>query len=156
MYIVKDNLAFAPAAIVRQLLVDLGLGFNPVGGDQATLDWSCFYGQEPDRPDECITVFTTEGQDDGRSMMDGEIWHHYGIQIRLRARDERTGYAKLSGIRKTLSQGVYRRQVTVGPNVFQIQCGAKFSSVLPLGKDISTSKRQLFTLNLIAWIDQLN
>jgi hypothetical protein len=154
MLTITANLSQSPAAIIRQMLIDLGLGVNPAPDGQTAIPWSVFHSQEPDRPDECITVFTTEGTDDGRSMHDGDLWHHYGFQVRLRSRDDKVGYAKGSLIRNTLAKGVYMRTVSIGTSVYQIQCIAKIRSVLPIGKEASATKRALFTINAVFWCIQ--
>src|SRR5687768_852739 len=90
----------SPAEVVAQMLIDLGEGSDPAS-DGA---WPCGYSSEPaDLPDNRITVYDTTGADFGGSMIDGELWGTFGIQVRVRAATHGVGWTKLQGIQDVLA-----------------------------------------------------
>jgi hypothetical protein len=146
----------SPAEVVRQLLVDLNLGSTPpVPPASLVNDWPAYVGMEPSVPDNCLTVYDTTGRDFGRTMFDGVLITHYGIQLRVRALNHKTGWLKAHTARTTLSEGVYRKGVTVGSNNYLLWCLNRFGNVLAIGKDSPTTKRSIFTLNFMAVLRQL-
>lgn len=134
------NLADSPAEIIRQLLIDLNLA-------TVSATWPVYATGEPASPDNCITVYDTVGFSDGRSMIDGELWTHYGFQVRVRSKDHNTGWLKADSIRTTLAQSVYERTVAIDDEHYFVHCIARIGQVLPLGKERGVSERSLFTLN---------
>jgi hypothetical protein len=54
----SGSLDHFPADIIRQLLIDLGVGL-----DVTATDWPAFSQKEPDSPDNVITVFDTMGRE---------------------------------------------------------------------------------------------
>src|SRR5215831_15796670 len=97
-------LEHSPAEIFRQLLIDLQLGAEPDVSNGK--DWPVYTGQEPDAPDECITVYDTTWRVDGRAMHNGETFWHYGVQLRARSRTQYGGWTKTRTIQETLDQKV--------------------------------------------------
>jgi hypothetical protein len=78
----SGSLDHFPADIIRQLLIDLGVGL-----DITATDWPAFSQKEPDSPDNVITVFDTMGRDLGRTNPDSVRSERYGIQVRVRGGD---------------------------------------------------------------------
>jgi hypothetical protein len=149
----SNSLRHSPADIVRQVLIDVGLGTDP---DLVPLQaWPVYVGSEPTMPDDCITVYNTAGVVDGRSMPDGEILEHRGWQVRVRALDNPTGYQKMDDIRTYMSEVAVQVVTTIASIRYLVFCFAKFGDILDLGKDVPTSKRSLFTLNGLCPIRQL-
>lgn len=144
-------LSHSPADILASLLVALIKGTNP--DDNA--DWPIYISSEPNAPDNCITVYDTLGQDDGRSMIDGTLWQHYGFQVRIRATTHMVGHARASLIRDALSLEVIQREVTIGANTYVIQAASRIGQVLYLGKIVPASMRSLFTVNGLLTVRQL-
>jgi len=138
------------AEIVRQLLVDLVLGYEP----NTTTSWSAFAFKEPQQPDNCLSVFNTQGMSDGRAMIDGELMDHLGFQIRSRGVDVPTMRAKLAAVRTSLA-GVYQRTVVIDSSYYLIQCVSNIGQILYLGDESPNSKRQLGTLNATLAVDEL-
>ena len=60
----SGSLAHLPEDIVRYLLIDLSVGTLPSDVD----DWPIYATQEPDKPDNVITVYGTEGNKHGRCI----------------------------------------------------------------------------------------
>lgn len=141
-------LAHSPADIVRRLLVALDLGEDPTATSSPA--WSVYVGAEPDKPDNCITLFDTEGRISGNTQADGEIQEYHGIQIRVRATDYATGYAKARAIAVTLDAEVERDSVTISSDDYCVCSVTRTSDVIGLGMDKPASRRQLFTINALA------
>jgi hypothetical protein len=141
----------SPAVVTQYLLIQLGLG-SAISQKQP---WPIVANQEPPTPDDVITVRTTTGFDDGRIMVDGEDLHHYGIQIRVRSGDEQRGYEKANAIHEALAKSVTRATVNVNGNQYFIQCYSHIGQVLPLGKELQTT-RFLHTVNAVFPYDKTN
>ena len=139
------------ASIVRQLLIDLDVGVLPPDPDQG--DWPIYVSRTPESPDECITVFDTQGIMQGRHMATGEQVEHYGIMLQLRSNSYEVGNAKIDAIIQQLDQNVYGTEVTMLDDVgtdgtdYIIHSMNRKGSVNTLGKDPSDQSRYLFTVN---------
>src|SRR5215472_5350045 len=91
----------SPAEIVRAALIEVGVADDPspwmdlVNGNggvkPSNTMWPVFVWGEPSNPDNCITLYDTDGIDHGQSMVDLQLFAHYGIQVRIRSTDQRTG-----------------------------------------------------------------
>ncbi len=138
----------SPADVVRWLMVGLGLGIQPSTRSLGT-PWPINTSLEPAQPDDCITIKNTVGMDDGRTMADGIPHAHFGIQIRVRSTDERTGWIKADSIRATLATQVRMISVTLpSGSTYNVACIAHIGQVIPIGKETPNSKRNVFTLNV--------
>ncbi len=138
-------LQHSPADILGQLLIDNGQASDPTG----TGAWPLSIGLEADIPDNVLTVYDTVGQNDGREMVTGELLSHEGIQLRVRAADKRTGYAKANALRAFLSETVKRNTVNLDGVSYTVNCAVKIGQVLPIGDDVPNTRRKLFTLNFL-------
>lgn len=138
-----NQLLHSPADVVRWLLIGLGVGTDP----SLSSAWPINADKEAATPDNVITIYDTAGRDDGRSMIDGELFYHYGLQVRVRAVDHVTGWPKADQIRVTMAQQVYGNSVTIGTSTYRVHCIAKIGEVLRLGQEVGSSKRSLFTIN---------
>ena len=145
------TLTHSPADILRWLLVSLGAGSAP----SSSSDWPIFATQEPDRPDNCITVFDTAGVLDGRQMPTGVQMEHEGWQIRIRARTHNVGWQKAKEIADLLDQSVVRYVVVIGGHQYLVQCVSRTSGVLSLGEESPQTKRRVFTLNGIMAVREI-
>lgn len=138
------------AKIMRALLIFLG---------QATLpsddgDWPAFTGHEPNAPDSVITIYNTTGLKDGRSMIDGEVEMHPGVQIRVRAPDEDGASTKINAIAQALDTEVKYAVVTIDGSVYTIYSVSRTSDPFSLGQETPNSSRYIFTLNVVASLRQ--
>lgn len=136
------------AVVLQQLLINLGVLADPSTTPTTTAaDWSCFSTNEPDRPENCVTIYDTLGRDFGRTMPDGEALNHPGISIRVRSADHDSGQAKAHTIREALSKTIYQNTVHIGSNDYVVWDVNSISQVLPIGKNVPHSKRSIFTIN---------
>ena len=147
-----NTLNHSPADISRYALVALGLGTHPDDGE----DWPINATSERESPDNTITVYDTAGTSDGRTMTEGELQGHDGIQVRVRCTDERTGRRKMEAIQAALAETIRNTQVTVDDNLYLIHCFSRIDGIIPLGKERSPiSSRRVFTNNAMVVITQL-
>jgi len=138
---------YSPGDVVRYLLIQLGQGVYPSPTGRGDV-WPVYKDKEAAQPDNLIKVTDTAGQDDGRTMPDGEPVAHFGFQVMVRAVDNPTGWAKANEIRTALA-GVTRLVVAVDDQRYLVQAVVKIGQVLPLGEEVPVSKRNLFTLNAL-------
>ncbi len=138
----------SPAYVIRQLLVDLGLGSNPASGT----DWPVFSPKLPATPDNAIVVRGTLGTSDGRSQVNGESQMHHGFQIMVRASTDSEGEVKAQAILDALDKNVYREGVTVDGTNYCIHSVSLKGDVIPIGTETPTSKRVLFTINYTVYL----
>ena len=141
----SGSLAHSPAMILRQALVDLALGTAPADAG----NWPVYVSQEPDSPDSVITVYDTAGVKDGRDQVSGRVYEHYGAQVRVRDANHAEGYAKAQTVAVALDESLRLRVVTVSGSRYVVYGVTRTGTVLSLGKDVATSKRNLFTFNVL-------
>ncbi len=143
------TLTHSPAQIIRDLLVDLGLGVLPSDGGS----WPIFITSIPDSPDSIVTIIDTLGTSDGRIQPTGEAAEHPGIHIEVRASNYQTGWEKANAIRVALSETILRNSVTIEDNIgtgttaYTVYAVTRIGGIIPLGKELPTSKRELFAIN---------
>jgi hypothetical protein len=146
------NLTHDPADIIRHLIIALGSGTLPSENGS----WPVFSINEPDTPDNCITVYNTQGSNEGRIMFDGQFVDNPGIQVRVRGVSHAVSYAKAKTIEFKLDTEVYNDTIIIDSSTYLIQSIGRTGMLLPLGKDSPSSKRYVFTLNSIAQIRQIS
>ena len=150
------TLTHSPAQIIRDLLVDLGLGVLPSAGG----DWPIFVTSIPDSPDSIIAVIDTLGTRDGRHQPTGEAAEHPGIHIEIRDANYQDGWEKANAVRVALSETILRNTVSIEDNIgtgttgYLVYAVTKISGIIPLGKELPTSKRHLFTINAVVALRQ--
>jgi hypothetical protein len=136
-----NTLQHSPADIVRQVLVDANL----LGSLAA------YVGSEPDHPDDVVTLYSTAGKSDGRTMVDSEEQLRFGVQIRVRYTDSANGYAYASQLAESMDT-VRMRTVTLDSVRYLVPCLQRLGPVRDLGKALPSSKRNLYTFDLTSAI----
>lgn len=145
------NLSHDPADIIRYLLIDLGSGTLPTDNGA----WPVYTANEPDLPDNCITTFNTTGSVQGRLQMNGLFVEKPGVQVRVRGISHQIGFAKGKTIEFKLDTEVYRDVVNIGANQYLVHAVTRSANLIFAGKDATSSKRFIFTLNLLVNLSQL-
>jgi len=135
-------IAYSPADIVRNLIVDLGHGTLPA----ASGSWPIFVDVEPDTPDDVITVFDTAGILQGRTQIGGEIQERYGFQVRIRGALGTATYVKANAILIGLDE-CYQDTVTISSDTYLVHSTSRTSGLLSLGRDGGNSRRIVYTFN---------
>lgn len=144
--------------IFRWLLIDLNAGTDPDDNDDPTKRvWPIHAKSEPDKPDNCITTYTTSGQDDGQNIHDGSLWMHYGWQVAIRAKTYDIGYTKANEIRNLLAQSYWVNveimdDTGTGGTTYRVESITNVGQALPLGRESGTG-RYLFTINGMVTIE---
>lgn len=110
------TLNHSPADIIRELLIDLSMGTDPVPINT----WPVYEGTLPDTPDNAICVYNTEGRQFGKSQIDGEVFEHYGIQVLVRSMVETTGFVKAQAVKDAFNKSVKRTSVTIGSSIYLV------------------------------------
>lgn len=147
-----------PSEIVRQLLVDLGHGTDPVDGS----DWPCFNTGIPDSPDKLISVETTGGRVQGRSQSTGTTFENptFQVTVRTNANDLAAGYKKAKQIAVAFDEDVLRTEVQVtdpdsGTNTYKIQAVSRITDVVDAGYEKPATSRRLYTVNAVMSVRQI-
>lgn len=145
----NDLLYHTAQRIVVELLIDLGLSqaYNTTGAS-----WPTYYNNEPDEPDQCITVYSTQGTSDGRLMSDGEVQEHYGILMQFRSTDADTNELKARAVATGLDSFTPRTIVTISPHTYQVINMSRSGNINYLGRDRENKNRFLHTINYLATI----
>ncbi len=165
------TLQHAPADVVRWLAIQMGLGTSPNDLDPTTHMpnglWPVYWNNEPDptvaQPDELIVVYDTTGQDDGRTMPDGEAVAHHGFQVRVRGAKAATVRRKLDAIRDAFSRSVYNDVVIVPATnadsttaTYRVACIVRIKTIPDITKNAPKTKRSIGTLNALVSLRQLS
>ena len=145
-----QELDVEPCKIVRQLLIDLGLGLEVADPPDA---WTVYATGEPSDPDRCITVFDADGVASGRYMFDGRLVGSYGVNVRVRSAVPEDGRSKMSAIRNALA-AAYKVDVAWQGGAYLVHDFHRIGQVHAIGKDTPGTKRNAFTLNALASIDK--
>jgi len=146
----SGTLTHSPSAIIQQLLIDLGYATSPADSDS----WPAYISNEPDSPDNVISVFDNQGTSDGRLQTSGEQQEHHGFQVRIRSQTHPTGYTKARAIAVALDEEVGYTGVTVDSTGYTIYAISRKSEVLAIGKQHPESDLDVFTVNATAAIRQ--
>lgn len=140
------TLTHSPADVLRYLLITHGLGSLPTGVSNA--DWSVFVDNEPDRPDNCLTIYNTVSKLNGRTHTDGEVQEIHGIQVRIRSQVSNEGYTRARQIAVELDTNVYLDNVTIDTVRYCVKSFSRSSDIYAFGKDSPTpTKRSIHTFN---------
>jgi len=145
-------LAHSPASILRQALINLGLGTLPTS--QST--WPIYYSHEANSPDDVITLYDTAGRVQGRVHKTGEMQLKHGVQVKVRSAKHKTGYTKAIAISNALDLSIANTIANLSSSQYIVYATTRHTDVIPLGKQADDTKRSLFTINLVMSLKQLS
>lgn len=139
--------------IISEFLISQGV-FNDPSATQP--EWSLYYSFMPDAADgrdDIGTIYDTEGVKDGRLMRGPgyENIMHPGIQIGVRARDPRVGYAKMAEV-EALMAAIARIGITIEGTEYTIQNVSQVSPQLHIGQEDGTQRRHIIVTNFLCTI----
>jgi len=147
---VSEVISVSPASILKEFVSD-ELDELLDSGETA---WSIYIGAQPPTPSNCITIYDTQGILDGRLIDDGEVITHFGIQIRVRSKEYEDGWEKITDICSILNAG--KNETITKDSVDYLLNGANQTTpVTPLGVEIESKRRFLFTVNYILTLKNL-
>lgn len=145
-------LSHSPSDVLRYLMIDLGLGTLPTDGGA----WPVYADDEPDQPDNCITVYWTTDRKDADSMVDGEALKHRGASVRVRSTTSPVGSAKAETIVATLlARSSAYHTVTIEATQYVVSAVSLASGPIHIGKETPNSSREIYTINFLLPIRQL-
>ena len=136
----------SPAEIIQALLI--ANGYGALGGSGGTWPiWASYFPSDADG-DLGVCITDTVGTDNGRLMQTAERTLHWGIQVRVRADDHRTGWSKIKDIAEFLD-AVQNTPVNVpatgkGYTVVEV---TRRGQVVPVGPEPGRPQRRYFTVN---------
>lgn len=144
------RLRHSPARVVAAALVGAGVVTPRAGG----LPWPVHVWRRPDAPDDCVTVYDTQGREGGHSQPDGEDNGLPGVAIIVRSRDPEAGYDKADEIKHTLDQVILRQTVVLGESTYCLGSVATTSNVISAGEE-QVTRRALFSVNGVVNLEQV-
>lgn len=141
----------APGDIVRRLLISKGFGVAP-----PLTNWPIYHSNEPDTPDNTITVYDSPTSElDRRYHPTNHQEVRHGIQIRVRSATHDPGYIKANQIAIGCDTQMDQEILTIGSNQYCINSIVRRSDVISLGKETPQSKRNLFVINAVVSLKQI-
>lgn len=144
------ELPHSAADIVRQLFVDIGYLSDP---DARPLgEWPAYARKEPTKPDDCVTVYNTEGVNVGRIQIDGEEEGWWGIQVRVRGRDSRVAWRKASRLWYAMTSEIYDRTVRLETTRYVVGAFLQVNKPLDVGEAAPDSACWIVTVNSLVSI----
>ena len=147
------SIQHSPADILRWLLVNAGQLADPtvVSGTPPlpTGNWPGYVAVEPNLPDNCVTLFDTDGTPDGRAMPTGLVYYHYGCQLRVRSTTQNAGYVEAKALQQYISESILMNTVVIAGNSYLVHCCSGIGEPVRIGQDRPNSGRFLHTLNLM-------
>ncbi len=155
------QLADSPAAIVAQMLIDLGYAQDPLGTGTAD-EWPISVDSELDSPDDVICLTNTEPVRNGRFQGTGEMNELFCFQTKVRASDGQLAWGKANDLAVTYDQRIYMVTTVLQPNsstaggTYRVGRVTRKSGPMALGREGSATKRHLYTINAIVDIIQLS
>ena len=147
-----QKLQISPATIMTLYVIQV-LGKMTDPSDR--VDWPLYATHLPDNKNvktNCGAIFDTPGTQERRSMT-GEWPEHPGIQLRIRAENSETGYAKIEDVASALDE-IFNGTITIGALEFEIQNVSRSSVIVSLGVE-SEKRRVNFTVNFLLTIREL-
>ena len=148
--------ANSPAVVLREYLIDQGV----FTAEADAGSWPLYVGHMPDAvgvPDNCAAIYDTAGIKDGRLMLAGLGILHPGLQIKVRARTYAAGWAKADAVRVAMDAIKRAEQEVDATDSFyryRLDNLSQTGTVLPLGTEKGTKRRQLFSINYLATLEE--
>lgn len=146
-------LAHPPQNVLAWALINAGLGTDPApwAGTTAGDDWPVFYGVEPDRPDNAVTVYEGTPQLDGRTGPDGAVVQHYGFTVRVRGGPSKAAVRlKAETIFRYLNETLYDLKLTLDGQEYSVP-SAYARRIISLGlQQFGSNQLWLYNVDVIA------
>ena len=145
------KLAVSPASILAYYIINtLAKMTDPSDGSAFPL----WISHMQDKPSNAGAIYDTSGILEQRQMS-GLVPIHQGIQIRIRTVRYETGYAKIEDIASALDE-VFDETVEISPEEYVIQNISKTTPIIPLGIEVGTKRRFLFTINFLLTLRKIS
>lgn len=146
-----SNLLYhSPADIIATLMIQRGLGVTPNVNSSVNsgTSWPIKVNRLPDKPDNCIVVTDTTGQDQGRLQPTSKRVVKYGIQIRIRSGTFPLGFVKAEAIAYDLDSVLDNTVLDLDTRNYLIHSLQRTGPVIRMGIE-QNATRELFSLNYL-------
>jgi hypothetical protein len=140
----------SPAEIIQQALVASGLAVQPPSTGLTGL-WPAWVSVMPDTPDNVLVVYDTAGKDVGRTTPDQKRSEYHGVSVHVRSLAHGVGWQKARAVCDFFDT-LYSLPVAFMDASYVIQNAIRTTGSLSLGFDAPQSKRRLFTVNALVWL----
>ncbi|KKK87216.1 hypothetical protein LCGC14_2755460 [marine sediment metagenome] len=143
----------SPSLIFSEYLIDEGIFTD----SSLNVNWPMYISTMPDADtveSDVGTIYDTEGLKDGRIMVDGENIFHKGNQIRIRSKNYADGWAKAEEV-IALFEAVADVSIVINSITYEIKNVTQTTSIIPLGVEEGTKRRDLFTINFLSTIKEV-
>jgi len=146
----EDKLLISPASILAAYIRSEETMSDPDDDD----DWPLYISYLPDEvKTNAGAIYNTQGVKDGR-LMEGSVIQYHGIQIKIRSDAHDTGWAKIEDISNDLDL-INREEIKVDSEDYLIHNVNRIGSIISLGTEPGTKKRQLFTINFLVTLSRV-
>ena len=142
----------SPAEILREYFRSQGHASLP--SEEGA--WPCYttsMADGDDVEDDCVGVFDMVPEKDGR-LMTGLVVLHYGVTIRVRSRDYRTGWAKINQLAGLLDSMTDAPVSMSSSEAFVIENATRREGVNALGMESGTKRRYLFDTRYVLTLQE--
>lgn len=143
----------SPAEILAKYLQDILTVDDPTRSNQ----WPIYISHMPDgddAPGDCVAIYDTTGFLDGRYMETGQVVEHPGVQIKVRATDYGTGWAKAKEIATDFRQ-IRKTEVVLEGITYKVHSITSRTPILVLGVEGGTNRRELFSINFTTTLEEI-
>ena len=138
------------AEIIRQLLIDLG------HAEESGTDWPVYVSFMPEDSHQCICVYDTAGNPDGRLMLGGTRIDHQGIQVQIRGLTYLDVWNKANDIALEFDTMGQVLIMTDGGNAYVIHNISRTGTILSLGvEEKEKQRRHYFSINAVITMPNL-
>jgi hypothetical protein len=144
--VLTDN----PAAVIANYLTGLALMTVPSAGGS----WPLYISHLQDSPDNAGGILNTTPVKDARRMDGGARIQHYGVQIILRSSTEEEGWDKCNVLAGQLDT-VHDAETILDGTTYRIHNVSIVGGINPLGDEIGTKRRKMFTMNFLVSLTKL-
>lgn len=121
----------------------------------ANSDWPLYISNLPDQPDIAGAIYNTTPMKDGRAMVGGGVFQHYGVQITIRSGlSEEVGWDKCNILSGQLDS-VHDNETILNGTTYKIHSVSRIGGINSLGEEPGTKRRKMFTMNFLTTISKL-
>lgn len=137
--------------IIQKLLIDTGAASNPTHDTE----WPVYAPDEPDAPDNCITISKTTGVVTGNTAFSGKVHRYHGFQARVRHQNDTQASYKAEALYNFFNESVDAIIVTIDDHSYCVNEITTTSDIFFLGHQRPENRLYLFTINAVVDIKQL-
>lgn len=114
--------------------------------------WPLYIGHMPDNKnvrDDAGSIKDSPGTLDGKDMRSGEVYQHFGLQIRIRSTDYEEGWIKVANVAAGLDGIQSGTSIIVNGTTYSFWNFSRTSTVIDLGREETGKRRERFAVNFV-------